>query len=536
MKKIFLMLSLLSCQNTLLNTNYKGGGEIIDIAREKEELMKAAKEGDLTSLTNILKGEEDWIILDGNSDVAEISIIDLKDESGFTALMHAANNGHDSSVEELLNNGASATIGNISGETPIVLSVKNNHLKCLKLLTDKIEGSNGEKENMISTLLCVAVDNRSKDCAKYLINQEANFISLLFSRIDSNEIDEFSFLIRCLIELEIDISDIQNRVGYTLLSYVITKEDRDDFITFLINCEEYDIESTDSNGWTALMHAVSCNKMNYLTKLIKADADIDAWDEDRCTSLNYSVIENKREMVTFLLDNKANPDYEDKEGNKPLQYAIEKGFYDIAKLLLDKKALPNCENKDKKTPLIVVAERLDKEGIELLLNHKGKGIFKTNVNCCDKNRKTPLMYVAENGDEECFRLFINHKDIRISMTNVEEGTALMCAAANGNSGCLEMLLEAKVEKDCKDLYGNTPLILAANNGSVECVNLLLKHYKENIDSTNKRGYTALMHAAEGGHKECVKALVEAGANKDIKNDYDKDALSLAKDNCKELLK
>jgi ankyrin repeat protein len=57
------------------------------------------------------------------------------------------------------------------------------------------------------------------------------------------------------------------------------------------------------------------------------------------------------------------------------------------------------------------------------------------------------------------------------------------------------------------LYGRTALHIAAENGSLEFVKILLK-FGANIDSQDGYGRTALHIACKAGHEQIVVALLE----------------------------
>ena len=85
------------------------------------------------------------------------------------------------------------------------------------------------------------------------------------------------------------------------------------------------------------------------------------------------------------------------------------------------------------------------------------------------------------------------------------------AAETGAAARLEELLEAGVEVDALDRYGQTALMLAARNGHGDAVRVLLDAGAE-LDHTAKYSLSALMLAVIHDRPDVVEPLVEAGAD------------------------
>jgi ankyrin repeat protein len=110
--------------------------------------------------------------------------------------------------------------------------------------------------------------------------------------------------------------------------------------------------------------------------------------------------------------------------------------------------------------------------------------------------------------------------------------SLICDAAEENDlDSLTLLLDAKTDTE-ERIAGETPLMLAAKNGHVDAVKLLLDRGAQ-VNARNpempdsKRGMTALMLAAQQGHDEVVRMLLERGADVTIKTRFGRTALDLA---------
>ncbi|KIH87131.1 ankyrin repeat containing protein yar1 [Sporothrix brasiliensis 5110] len=112
--------------------------------------------------------------------------------------------------------------------------------------------------------------------------------------------------------------------------------------------------------------------------------------------------------------------------------------------------------------------------------------------------------------------------------------AALVANAGGDATPLSILTSAV------DAGKNTPLHMAAGNGHLDIVTLILSQIKEGqgqspaparqafLDATNAFGNTALHWAAMNGHLAVVRALVEqAGASPALANDKNYVALDLA---------
>lgn len=94
-------------------------------------------------------------------------------------------------------------------------------------------------------------------------------------------------------------------------------------------------------------------------------------------------------------------------------------------------------------------------------------------------------------------------------------TALHEATKQGNLAKVQELLEAGVNVNARDRWGNTPLYLAVRNGHTETTKLLL----DNGAEVNARqcprctmGYTPLHLAARDGHILIAELLLDSGAN------------------------
>jgi len=87
-------------------------------------------------------------------------------------------------------------------------------------------------------------------------------------------------------------------------------------------------------------------------------------------------------------------------------------------------------------------------------------------------------------------------------------------------------LAAGVNPNATNRYSNA-LSSAAYQGNLDLVALLLSQPRIKVDAPDVDGYTALMWAADHGSLDIVNLLVKAGANPGLKNNRGETAVALA---------
>jgi ankyrin repeat protein len=145
------------------------------------------------------------------------------------------------------------------------------------------------------------------------------------------------------------------------------------------------------------------------------------------------------------------------------------------------------------------------------------------------------------GDDECFGLLkAAQKDntdeilnflgegCDVDTTDNDNMTALMMAASEGNMNSIKLLIDNLAEIDAKGFMSKeTALMMAARYGHKKAVELLIDNDAD-INSTNGLGFTALMIAADEGRLEMVEVLIDKEADLTIELNTGETALDIAK--------
>jgi ankyrin repeat protein len=156
-------------------------------------------------------------------------------------------------------------------------------------------------------------------------------------------------------------------------------------------------------------------------------------------------------------------------------------------------------------------------------------------NTINKVSMTPLLKAASKGDTfQCQQLIASG-----SLVNEKTAlgdTALILASANGHTDAVKFLLSKQSDLNVHGKDNRTPLIAALEDKKTynhEVLKILLDHHPD-IESRDKKQYTALFHAVFNENTDAVKLLIQNGANVNVtilywrnKRQFTKGILSIA---------
>lgn len=303
--------------------------------------------------------------------------------------------------------------------------------------------------------------------------------------------------------------------------------------------EQIGLESDDDGQSTEddepappIFQAVEEGDVKAVRKIIKREGkDVLAQVLGQITPLILAVLGGKEEMVKVLVEMGADvnhaPDSPTGQAS-PLTAACQGGHEYIALYLLDHGANVNqpvwsaFEAEDGEsirienlTPLFTAAQA-GAFGICKALLEKG-----ADIDPMTGHGFTPLMAAIKQHHDEVAKYLIE-KGANVDFPPpgklpVDKWACLnplLAAITNDNEAMVRLLLEKAVRLDVVDKSrGSTPVKLAAMNGNIEIVNMLLSRGCP-ADVPDQDGWTALHNAAGDGRADIVEALLAHGANPD----------------------
>jgi ankyrin repeat protein len=243
-----------------------------------------------------------------------------------------------------------------------------------------------------------------------------------------------------------------------------------------------------------LFSAVDGNCIALSTELLDRGASVDARDRLGAKPLSHAARSGHLEMVDLLLARGAPIDARNLAGATALYSAAEAGHASVAQRLIERGADVKLTGRSGISPLAAAAYVGNDEIVEALL---ARG---ADERAPDETGKPPIVYAAAGARLDIVKRLLA-RDIDVNARYPNDLTALMWA-----SGPDEQAPEAQ---------------------AVAVVGYLLDAGAA-IDDRDDRGRTALMIAAEGGHGEIVNLLLARGADSALKDKAGKRAADLTR--------
>ncbi|KAK1806444.1 hypothetical protein P4O66_004783, partial [Electrophorus voltai] len=415
--------------------------------------------------------------------------LNAQDEQGRTPLHWAVEKNQHESCMFLLELGADPNILTVALMAPLHLAVSQGHNHLVKLLlscgrTDvNLEGDLG------NTPVMLACSHNNCQALQTLFDYGAKLCH-------------------------------QNKLGHYAIHTVAFAGATDVMEVVLQKGEELGISTAthinylDKSKSSPLHLAVRGGTMDVIKLCISKGAKVDQQQCDKSTALHFACTQGAIEAVKVMLVPFKSVDeiinIRDAANQTPLHRATLFDHVELAEYLVSKskavRELLSEEDSDGCTPLHYACKLgihnsvQNMLGLNISLSHKSK------------QKKSALHFAAEYGRvNTCQRLLDTITDSRLLNEGDENGlTPLHLASGGGHTKVVELLLRrgALFQNDYK---GWSCLHHATAEGFTKTMEILLAGNIKLMDSTDEEGNTALHIAAREGHVAAVKLLLNSGA-------------------------
>jgi len=215
--------------------------------------------------------------------------------------------------------------------------------------------------------------------------------------------------------------------------------------------------------------------------------------------------------VAFLISKtNCDPEVPGQWGRTPLHYACERGDIDVVRVLLESSehVNPSCKDEADNTPLHLAASHGSLNVVKYLIEEKC-----SEMECRNNHHETPLHESIKGGRLEVMQYLIS-KGCDPMCKGMFGGTALYYACQYGRVEEVKHLIANNnfaIDSPCNN-NGATPLHIAAVNGRLDIVKLLVETFMCKLDVQDSNGQTSLDYAQNGHDKEIVSYLQEFDKN------------------------
>ena len=524
-----------SCLEILLN---KGA----DVNMRDEEghtpLMVASRDGQAACLPLLLCSVPEW----------KISHLNEKNNEGSTALMLATLHREIKCIYVLLVNGADVEIEDDRGENALMIAAQVGYIDGLQILLNAGAKINSKSHVRGHTALMQAAQWEETECLRILLKSGADIdlksnklvTALMYAAMYGN--------VECVKVLVSHGADVNARsISHSNALMHAAAAGHSNCIQPLLSGGS-EINGKDSDGLTALMEAARRGRTECLRILLANGADVNLKSNSSLTALVYAAICRNTGCAELLI-NQGNAlnhaaaaglinfimlllrgtgskiNAKDTNGITALMKAAHLGQTEYLQILLTNGANVNLKSNSSLTALMYAAMGGNAGCVEILLN---KG---ADINMKDEEGHTPLMVALKDERATCLPLLLSSVPewtIRyLNEQNSEGVTALMLATLHREIKCIYVLLINGADVEIKDDRGETVLMIAAQEGYTDGLQILLNAGAEVNNVSNKNGHTALMQAAQCGETGCLRILLRSGADINLRCNLSLTALMYA---------
>lgn len=225
----------------------------------------------------------------------------------------------------------------------------------------------------------------------------------------------------------------------------------------------------------------------------------------------------------------------------PLMSAANGGSLEIVRLLLDVGADPNARNRYGSSALLKACEEGHSEVARVLIDAGADVHVRENASQFRRDNPNPVEWSIRHGDAELLRNLLNAGADQDESAG-KPGPPAFHAIEAERFDLLELLLDAGVDINAAGAIGTgtrneTMLAFASREGPTDLVRMLLERGAD-INRTDGSGWSPLMWAANWNQIDALDLLLEAGADRSLRNrcpagvgthpsNYDLTALELA---------
>ena len=333
-------------------------------------------------------------------------------------------------------------------------------------------------------------------------NNKRSVMPLAVFRVLSESYDpkikqSYKKYVKFLIENNIELNEILSVEGISLMSYLLSLDDNDEFLK-LIAKKGFQVigNARDKKGESPLSVAI-VNKQPAKVKLLLeagANPNLPSNDKELVTPLMIATDLDNHTIMRLLIQYGAHPDVRSADGATALFFA-----HNVAtqKVLLEMGANPNIKTTDDGSTIlmhVISFDAINKRRFGSISNY-----FYNKLPSIECNKIAALVkqLIAFNAE--------------VTLASDSGVTPLHIAAIRPCIAIIDLLLDRGADINVQDKHGQTPLMLAIEANDQHIINYLLNKGSD-INLRNKKGNSILAYAVFKENNALVEELLKRKMN------------------------
>ena len=525
-------------------------------------LMLAAFHGNIERVLTLLKEDQHCIryrnIFDQTAvhyaiDNGQIKVIDTLlafeadidevDSKGQNILHRCAEYGSMAKVETCLTIGMNIHNTNWKGDTALTIAARSGHLSIVKLLVKSGSDISVRNDEGLNAIDCAFCNNHTQVQTFLSIKKEIPIDHSLKDKMIEECCDGNIESVRELLDTyRKEIVNFRDTCFQCFTPFHVACSNGHLALAQLLKERGANINCRNNIFDTPLMTSSIRNNIQIVKWLITQGVRMNDRNDANENALHVAASTGNTLVVKLLVENGSLLNFHMANGYTAVHFAVQKQQVDILDFLLKQGALPDVTKQYGITPLLQAIPYKSMALVECLISRGAS------VNKCDHSMNTPLLvalteksldivrYLIENGADvnipnkygiplqDVARSF-GYMDISSYLTNLtESGVHLderisknpssaqdqlfsMCQAGEGTRDQFDKLINAGANVNGIDAHGRTPLIVATQNSSQHCIQLLLEK-NARVFARDKQSSTAIEYAVQNESPDNMALLLQ----------------------------